>query len=287
MNDTYWYTFRPPPHVPGYFENEDFYCPFSKKHGSTRSIFKSFLPVHTKTLKRRKYYSIPHGACVMVVVYYLWHHRIRKRPSLPHSYINEEPAFSKISTLESVFWKDAFSVTVFNQKRRMISVDEALFSVHCTQRFRRMWNTPRPIFLSLFEPRIESLIIQLQESFPTFLYRLENLCWMKDDEGKKWTKENELQLITRFGGRYFCMCTVTVACKRKCCAARFCCSEDFFSFFLVFVAPGEDCLNYIYRLYNSGITQECDVDWMEVKADVKRWVEFCIDFITGFWFMLT
>ena len=137
VNDTYWYTFRLPPHAPGYFENEDFYSPFSKKHGSTRSIFKSFSPVHTKTLKRRKYYSIPHGACVMVVVYYLWHHRIRKRPSLPHSYINEEPAFSKISTLESVFWKDAFSVTVFNQKRKMISVDEALFSVHCTQRFRQ------------------------------------------------------------------------------------------------------------------------------------------------------
>ncbi|CAH3029921.1 unnamed protein product [Porites evermanni] len=49
---------------------------------------------------------------------------------------------------------------------------------------------------------------------------LENLCWMKDDEDKKWTKENELQLIT--------------------------------------------------RLYNSGIIQECDVDWMEVKSDLKR-----------------
>ncbi|XP_073244834.1 cyclin-D-binding Myb-like transcription factor 1 [Porites lutea] len=42
---------------------------------------------------------------------------------------------------------------------------------------------------------------------------------MKDDEDKKWTKENELQLIT--------------------------------------------------RLYNSGIIQECDVDWMEVKSDLK------------------
>ena len=27
------------------------------------------------------------------------------------------------------------------------------------------------------------------------------------------------------------------------------------------------------RLYNSGITQECDVDWMEVKSDFKRWAE--------------
>ncbi|CAH3029920.1 unnamed protein product [Porites evermanni] len=48
---------------------------------------------------------------------------------------------------------------------------------------------------------------------------LENLSWMNDEEEKKWTKQNELRLIT--------------------------------------------------RLYNSGITQECDVDWMEVKSDFK------------------
>lgn len=48
---------------------------------------------------------------------------------------------------------------------------------------------------------------------------LGSLCWMKDKEEKKWTKQNELQLIT--------------------------------------------------RLYNSGVTQECDVDWMEVKCDFK------------------
>ena len=33
-------------------------------------------------------------------------------------------------------------------------------------------------------------------------------------------------------------------------------------------------LAYVYfffrRLYNSGVTQECDVDWMEVKSDFKR-----------------
>ena len=31
-----------------------------------------------------------------------------------------------------------------------------------------------------------------------FLFRLGSLCWMKDKEEKKWTKQNELQLITRF-----------------------------------------------------------------------------------------
>lgn len=33
---------------------------------------------------------------------------------------------------------------------------------------------------------------------------------------------------------------------------------------------------FFRRLYNSGVTQECDVDWMEVKSDFKRRVEFFI-----------
>ena len=30
------------------------------------------------------------------------------------------------------------------------------------------------------------------------------------------------------------------------------------------------CIFFFRRLYNSGVTQECDVDWMEVKSDFKR-----------------
>ena len=36
------------------------------------------------------------------------------------------------------------------------------------------------------------------------------------------------------------------------------------------------CCIFFRRLYNSGVTQECDVDWMEVKSDFKRRVEFFI-----------
>ena len=53
-----------------------------KKYASTRSIFKSFSPVHTKKLKQWKYESIPFGACVMLEVYDVWHQHIWKPPFL-------------------------------------------------------------------------------------------------------------------------------------------------------------------------------------------------------------
>ena len=42
------------PHAPGYFWNGDFFLRFAKKYTSTRSIFESFSPVHTKTLNNGK-----------------------------------------------------------------------------------------------------------------------------------------------------------------------------------------------------------------------------------------
>ena len=79
---------------PDIFENGDFFLR-SKKGGSTRSVFESFSPVHVKTLKRWKYDSIPYRACVMLVVYDVWHHVVlRFRPS---TRINEKQAFLKIT----------------------------------------------------------------------------------------------------------------------------------------------------------------------------------------------
>ena len=51
------------------FLKTDFFPSVFKKYASTRSVFKSFSPVHTKKLKRWKYQSIPFGACVMLEVY--------------------------------------------------------------------------------------------------------------------------------------------------------------------------------------------------------------------------
>ena len=56
------------------------FSPFSQKYACTRSVFESFSPVHTKTLKRWKYDTISYGTCVMLVVYDVWHRRIRKPP---------------------------------------------------------------------------------------------------------------------------------------------------------------------------------------------------------------
>ena len=75
---------------PDIFENGDFF-PF-------RYVFKK-LRVHM--LKRWKDDCIPHRACVMLVVYDVWHYRTWK------------PPFSSVFTKSRSFWKDAFSVTVY------------------------------------------------------------------------------------------------------------------------------------------------------------------------------
>ena len=48
------------------FEKGDFFPCFQKKYASTRSVCESFSPVHTKTLKRRKYNRIPYEIYVML-----------------------------------------------------------------------------------------------------------------------------------------------------------------------------------------------------------------------------
>ena len=76
---------------PDIFENGDFFLRFPKAkkiNASTRGVFESFLPVHTKLLKRWKYDSMPYWACVMLwyndVVKWCFfdvrHHCIRKPP---------------------------------------------------------------------------------------------------------------------------------------------------------------------------------------------------------------
>ena len=60
-----------------------------------------FLPFTHKTFKRWKYDSIPYGACVMLDVYDVCHHRVKK--ILVGPLVNENPALSKVSALESVF----------------------------------------------------------------------------------------------------------------------------------------------------------------------------------------
>ena len=72
------------------------FCFFVFQKKNMRSVFESFSPVHTKTLKRWKCESIPYGAYVTVVVYYVWHRRMWKPRTVfvrPHG--NEKRAFSK------------------------------------------------------------------------------------------------------------------------------------------------------------------------------------------------
>ena len=49
---------------PDIFENRDFFS-YSKTYASTRSVFESFSPVNTKTLRRWKGDSVPDRPCAV------------------------------------------------------------------------------------------------------------------------------------------------------------------------------------------------------------------------------
>ena len=94
----------------------DFFSLFSTKYASTRSVVEAFSSVHTKTLKQCKYdRNMRHTRSIwcMTSSYSITSVFVR-----PH--VNEKPAFSKMSTMESVFWKYAFSVTVFKAYVRTV-----------------------------------------------------------------------------------------------------------------------------------------------------------------------
>ena len=64
---------------------------------STRSVFKSFSPVHTRTLtKRWKYDSTPYRACVLLVfrdVCMMYDIMVSEKNSVfVHPHVNEKPA---------------------------------------------------------------------------------------------------------------------------------------------------------------------------------------------------
>ena len=95
------------------------FFPFSKtKYASKCTIFESFSLFHTKTPNQWKYDSITYGACAILVVYDVWHHRIRKPPfSSVHTEMRSR-RFLK-SPLRSAFLKSL----VFGDRFHRIRVD--------------------------------------------------------------------------------------------------------------------------------------------------------------------
>ena len=77
----------------------------TRPHG----VYANPWPVHTKTLKRWKYDSIRHRACVILVVNDVWHHCFENLRFRPSTRKRETGVFKfEISTLESVFEKIRF-----------------------------------------------------------------------------------------------------------------------------------------------------------------------------------
>ena len=88
----------------------------SKKYASTRGVFESFSPVHTKTQKRWKNDSIRSWTCIMLEVYDVWHYRIRKSPF--SSTRNRKADVFKNFHSGQRFWKDAFCDRFHRPNRR-------------------------------------------------------------------------------------------------------------------------------------------------------------------------
>ena len=94
----------PSTRVSGYFRKGR----FSEKYASTRSVFESFSPFYTKTLKWLKYDSVPHWACVMLQVL-MYDIIVFENSAFVRPQVNDfKPEFSKIFTLKSVFEKMRF-----------------------------------------------------------------------------------------------------------------------------------------------------------------------------------
>ena len=131
----------PSTHIRIFFKTVTFFS-VQKKGGSSRSVFESFSPVQVKTLKGWKYDSIPYRACVMLVVYDVWHHAVLRY--CLSTRINEKQAFLIISTLRTIFEKKRLRCpkTLFKRERKAKTekknlrskniwkrVDEALLSI--------------------------------------------------------------------------------------------------------------------------------------------------------------
>ena len=105
-------TFSPPPHVPGYFWKRKFFFSVFKKYVSLRSVFESFWPSIWKQ------HSITYGACVMLEVYDVWHHRIGKPPFSSVHTQTKSRRFQK-----SLLWRAFLKRSAFSDRFHWIRVD--------------------------------------------------------------------------------------------------------------------------------------------------------------------
>ena len=108
----------PSTRISGYFWKRRFLSPFSKKSASTRSVFKSFLPVHD-----------------------IWRHRFRKPP---FSSVHTSPKNTRLKNLQSGdrFQKAAVSVTkntVFVWTEAVSGEKSSVFKNIRIRRYGRGW----------------------------------------------------------------------------------------------------------------------------------------------------
>ena len=82
--------------------------PNAFENASTRSVCESFSPVHTKTRKLYPLLSMRHATMYVNDVFLVYDIIVFETSIFVRPHENEKPAFSKISTLESVCEKMSF-----------------------------------------------------------------------------------------------------------------------------------------------------------------------------------
>ena len=78
------------------------------ENASTRSVFESFSPVHTKTRKRYPLLSMRHAMMYLNDVFLVYDIIVFQTSIFVRPHENEKLAFSKMSALENVFEKMSF-----------------------------------------------------------------------------------------------------------------------------------------------------------------------------------
>ena len=136
---------RPCPHVSGYFWKRRLFSPFSKKYASTRSVFKSYSPVHTNTPKPGKYASSLYRACAVTnracaveetgarEIHFLTPSLRGKDWILSMTSMYSKTSVSPVHTntinlrfQKSPLWRAFSKASVFSDRKRCIRVDRRL-----------------------------------------------------------------------------------------------------------------------------------------------------------------
>ena len=123
-----------------FMKTEIFFPLYLKKSASIRSVFESYLPVHTNTRKRFENASFPYRACALSSITSLWRHRIRKPPFSPAHTCTVSRRFQNSPVWTSVSGRDlSLLFDIIGGFNRSFSAVADFAKVNVFKIFNRCW----------------------------------------------------------------------------------------------------------------------------------------------------